>query len=217
MPVRHNAGMVLARDTAMIDHHDKDDATGAEAFDIKAVIKLAEQRHSPLVKAVSSLGKLGDQEPLYLMGFAASFAGVFMGRPGLRSAGLAMVANVAAADLAKQVVKKHVKRTRPERLLEHGLYEAKVGEKKDEKDYNSFPSGHVACTFAAARSIAASFPEARPGGAVATTIIAVARLVKGAHWPMDVLGGLLVGWAASKITSALIERSFSKPEAQVGR
>ncbi|RYG95783.1 MAG: phosphatase PAP2 family protein, partial [Alphaproteobacteria bacterium] len=199
----------------MIDSRNKDDAIGAEAIDIQAGIKLAEKRHSPFVKVVSSLGKLGDQEPLYLMGFAASLVGVFMGRASLRNAGLAMVANVAAADLAKQLVKKHVKRTRPQRLLDHGHYEAKVGEKKDEKDYNSFPSGHVACTFAAARLIAHSFPQARPGGAVATTMIAVARLVKGAHWPMDVLGGLVVGWAASKITSALIERSFLKSEAQV--
>ncbi|RYD37408.1 MAG: phosphatase PAP2 family protein, partial [Verrucomicrobiaceae bacterium] len=75
--------------------------------------------------------------------------------------------------------------------------------------YQSFPSGHVACTLAAACAVGSVYPQTRGAGAVATGVIAVARLVKGAHWPLDILGGLAVGAVASSFVAGLFKMQGS--------
>lgn len=183
----------------------QENITAAEVADIKVGEKLARHREKPWAKRLDAIGKLGDQEPLYAMGFATLAIGLVLRDPKLRLAGVSIVAHVAAADLAKQAVKGMVKRTRPHKLLEEGHYEAEVGEAVDEKPYQSFPSGHVACTLAAAQALGRVYPSAKGSGMVATGVIALARMVKGAHWPMDILGGFLIGGMASAFVGALLK------------
>lgn len=199
-------------ENSAIDHREdvaEQPATKAEEVDIEIGRKLAAKRDRPWARKLDAIGKLGDQEPLYAMGFATLVAGVLIRDPRLRLAGVSVVAQVAAADLAKQAVKGVVKRTRPHKLLDDGHYEAGVGDAVDEKPYQSFPSGHVACTLAAACAAGSVYPQTRGAGAVATGVIAVARMVKGAHWPLDILGGVVVGAVASTFVAGLFKMQGS--------
>ncbi|MGW5672529.1 flippase-like domain-containing protein [Micromonospora sp. NPDC003776] len=68
-----------------------------------------------------------------------------------------------------------------------------------------YPSGHVAVATALAAVLAPALPH-RVRGLVWLTVgaVAVARVYVGAHLPVDVLGGFLVGWFAASLTRVLV-------------
>ncbi|HEY9216723.1 MAG TPA: phosphatase PAP2 family protein, partial [Phenylobacterium sp.] len=132
-------------------------APQVEKLDIEVGERLARKRNRPGVKAVAKAGKLGDQEPLYALSAVVCAAGLFTHRPRLAEMGLRMGLAVGAADLMKSALKKTVTRTRPHILLDEGRYEAEPGG-SDEKPEQSFPSGHMACTTAAALAAGRLYP-----------------------------------------------------------
>ena len=120
-----------------------------------------------------------------------------------------MLAAVAAADAGKSLTKRLVKRTRPHVLLEQGRYEAEAGG-SERKPEQSFPSGHVAGSVAASRAVTRIFPELRPWPEVAATALAVTRVLKGAHWPLDLMAGAAIGVVAEAATSGLLGLLFRR-------
>jgi glycosyltransferase 2 family protein len=103
-----------------------------------------------------------------------------------------------AAYLLAQLVKAVVERGRPEALIPgvilRGVAQAGLG----------FPSGHAAV--AAALATAAAPHLGRRGRRLAWAIallVAAARLYVGAHLPIDVLGGIGIGWAVGAATHLL--------------
>ena len=72
--------------------------------------------------------------------------------------------------------------------------------------FPSFPSGHVAVTTAIVTSAAALVPRLRVPLWVYAALIAVTRISYGAHFPTDVLSGLVLGYLAGHVTVALVER-----------
>ncbi|PWR06291.1 phosphoesterase PA-phosphatase [Micromonospora sicca] len=68
-----------------------------------------------------------------------------------------------------------------------------------------YPSGHVSVVTALAVVLAPALP-ARPRGLVWLAVAAVgtARIYVGAHLPVDVLGGFLVGWLAASLTRLIV-------------
>jgi membrane-associated phospholipid phosphatase len=114
-----------------------------------------------------------------------------------------MLAAVAAADLSKRLTKSLVRRTRPHVLLDEGRYETDAGG-SEEKPEQSFPSGHTACSVAAARALSRTYPAAGASAGLAAIAIGVSRIVKGAHWPLDVAGGAVIGLAAEALSAALL-------------
>jgi undecaprenyl-diphosphatase len=60
---------------------------------------------------------------------------------------------------------------------------------------HSFPSGHSTTAFAAATVLAVAFPRFRVPLFVLAALIAWSRVVVGVHYPLDVLGGAVLGVA----------------------
>jgi undecaprenyl-diphosphatase len=60
----------------------------------------------------------------------------------------------------------------------------------------SFPSTHAAAAFAGAFALSRVFPEMRVAFWVLAALVAVARVYVGVHYPLDVIGGAVIGLAA---------------------
>jgi membrane-associated phospholipid phosphatase/predicted MFS family arabinose efflux permease len=71
---------------------------------------------------------------------------------------------------------------------------------------NSFPSGHMAITAALAASAALLLPRLRHALWSYVAAVAVTRVLFGAHFPLDVLAGTMLGVASALLVAAAFER-----------
>jgi len=60
-------------------------------------------------------------------------------------------------------------------------------------DSGSFPSGHAATSFAGATILSFAFPRFAPFLFVLAAAVAWSRVYVGVHYPLDILGGALLG------------------------
>jgi membrane-associated phospholipid phosphatase len=189
----------------MLDNREPSDAAPVQASDLeKADIelgkKLAKHRHHPVAKAAAKAGKIGDQGPLYALSAGLLAVGVSSRDRRLTDTGLSMLAAIATADVAKRLVKSLVHRTRPHVVLEEGRYEADAGGSNN-KHEQSFPSGHMAGAAAVARALARNYPEVGAVAGAAAIGIGMTRIAKGAHWPLDVAAGAVIGLVAEAFSA----------------
>jgi undecaprenyl-diphosphatase len=108
-----------------------------------------------------------------------------------------VVADVAAdllASLGKIVIHRH-------RPLVHQLGPA--------ASTHSFPSGHTATSVACAFVLGSFAPRLRVPLYVLAALIAFSRLYNGDHFPLDVLGGALLGTGVGWAVTALSRRPWS--------
>ena len=106
-------------------------------------------------------------------------------------------ASVVVAYGVKTVLKKAIKEERP-----------------DHSDNKSFPSGHAAIAFAAARSLDKEFRRESIwvpiAGYVAATAVGVERVVSDRHHWYDVVAGAGIGFGAAELTWWLSDKLFGK-------
>lgn len=111
---------------------------------------------------------------------------VITGRP--RATLALFVASLVAWRL-DDVVKEVIERPRPEGLVD-GLVV------REDADGFGFPSGHTAVAFAVAAVLFQVLPARwRWIPFVLASLVAIARLYVGVHWPMDLVGGAALGLA----------------------
>lgn len=70
----------------------------------------------------------------------------------------------------------------------------------------AFPSGHASTAFACATVLAWAFPRLRVPAFVLAAAIAWSRVYVGVHWPLDVLGGALLGALTGSLLVFLAHR-----------
>ena len=70
----------------------------------------------------------------------------------------------------------------------------------------SFPSGHAAIAFAAATMLAVLVPPAAAAFFVLALAIGYSRVYVGVHWPLDVVGGAILGVATALLLLAIARR-----------
>lgn len=103
-----------------------------------------------------------------------------------------------AGALAAQVLKRSLSRARPTSAI-HG-FEALA----EDPDAFSFPSGHTTAAFAVAVAVAGEPRCAGPLALLLATGIGLSRVYLGAHYPLDVVVGGLLGAAAGAGTRLLV-------------
>jgi len=144
----------------------------------------------PLIDQIGDAGnRLGDGLTLVLISLGIGAVGFRLAWPSWKSACIHTLLAHGVAGLFTQILKHTIGRPRP-RLM--------VGQDWDmapsfEKGFDSFPSGHTTASFAVATVLAHYFPTGKIVWFGLAAFVGTCRVIKGSHFPTDVLGGLLVG------------------------
>ncbi|MEO8044690.1 MAG: phosphatase PAP2 family protein [Spartobacteria bacterium] len=195
---------------------DSDDLAAApelEKADVELGKELGKRRQHPAVKAASKFGKLGDQGPLYALSAGLLTIGLLTRNRRLSGSALSMFGAIALADRAKCGLKAIVHRTRPNVMEEEGIYRRGAGGSED-KGEQSFPSGHTAGSVAVARALSRHYPAVGATAGVAALFIALSRVAKGSHWPLDIVAGAVIGFASEAVATNVIEQGLKVAEEQ---
>lgn len=81
-----------------------------------------------------------------------------------------------------------------------------------EATLDSFPSGHATLAFALAFVV---FKQDRDWGIaflILATIVAIGRVFTGLHFPLDIIGGAILGWLGAWIVHRIEHRQWGKVE-----
>ena len=174
--------------------------TAAEAKVVKAVAPRGRRQ----AKLVEATGQLGDQPELRTISAVVVAAGLFAANRRLVRAGVRMLLAHEIATLAKDVIKRHIDRTRPHSATNHSERKVKPG-RHTAKTETSFPSGHSAGAVAVARALGREYPRAEPPALAAAAVVAAMQVPRLNHYPSDVAAGAVLG-IASELAADLVMR-----------
>ena len=113
---------------------------------------------------------------------------------------LAIVAADGIADLLARAIKSVVDVQRP--AFRYAEPKALVHVPHD----HSFPSGHAATSFACATTLALAFPRLAAPLYLLAAAIAYSRVYVGVHYPLDVVGGAIIGVVTALLLLAIARR-----------
>ena len=123
---------------------------------------------------------------------------------------LAVVLGAYLAGTALNVVKLFVQRPRPEEALPD---QALLSHDRTWAEIASFPSGHLIVTAALVTAAVAIVPRLRAPLYAYLAVIALTRITFGAHFPLDVLVGALLGREFAIFALTLVARAHLLPAA----
>ncbi|WP_237479132.1 phosphatase PAP2 family protein [Lichenibacterium dinghuense] len=113
-------------------------------------------------------------------------------------------ATIAASGIAAQAVKHLLGRARP--VLSSGADPFTFHPLSLGNSIASFPSGHTTSAFAAAVALGLVSPRLRPWLLGGAALVGISRVVVGAHYPSDVVGGAALGSLAAVAVTRICAR-----------
>jgi len=147
--------------------------------------------HVPWLERIGdTAGMVGSGGALVAFSALLLAAGLLHRRPIMRRAGVQSLVAHGLSALLAQVLKHGIGRPRPR------LMHADAGfgwHPSLQVGLDSFPSGHATASFAVATVLAKYFPAVAGMVYGAAGLIGVSRVVRGSHYPTDVLGGVWLG------------------------
>ncbi|MFZ1746761.1 MAG: phosphatase PAP2 family protein [Nitrospirales bacterium] len=144
----------------------------------------------PAIDHIGTIGNhIGDGVTLVLISLGIGAVGFRFGWPTWKSACIHTLLAHGVAGLFTQILKHTIGRPRP-RLKQGQDWEIAPS---FESGWDSFPSGHTTASFAVATVLAYHFPKAKMLWFGLAAFNGTCRVITGAHFPTDVLGGVLVG------------------------
>jgi membrane-associated phospholipid phosphatase/predicted MFS family arabinose efflux permease len=190
------------------------------AWAVAAALPLLAPLDEALFLAVNGLGDgpewlyqaLDPHSRNYMLLAAAATLGVLVTTRRLRFAGGALLAMAFAgvfSDLVLEVIQLGVDRPRPEEALgaeaarSHGRHWSHIP---------SFPSGHLIVTTALVAAAVTMAPLLRAPAFAYLAAIAVTRITFGAHFPLDVVLGTIVGWQVGLFSVAVMRTTGLLPQ-----
>jgi membrane-associated phospholipid phosphatase len=127
---------------------------------------------------------------------------------------LGMVLAAYLAGAAIEVIKLFVERARPEEVLGSQVL---LAEGRSWGHLASYPSGHLIVTVAMASAAAAALPSLRWPLFAYVVMIALTRVLFGAHFPIDVLVGAVMGYELGVFATRLMASARLLPaQAEAG-
>jgi undecaprenyl-diphosphatase len=123
---------------------------------------------------------------------------VFMDRSRTRGAAVVLLALTLAFAVTDLAIKPVVARARP--------FEGSVATRViDRRPLTySFPSGHAASSVAAALTLSRLWPAGRLVLWSLATLVGLSRIYVGVHYPLDVVGGAMLGLACAVVANRLL-------------
>jgi undecaprenyl-diphosphatase len=161
------------------------------SFDERVFRSIGSYRPRGLVRAMRTLTHLGNAESWIAIGLFL----ICCGGQALRY-GLLLGTGALLATLVSQVVKRACCRPRPSISGFVALIE--------DPDAFSFPSGHSAAAFAVAIALAGQGAGLGPLAFVLAGAIGFSRVYLGAHYPLDVAAGAVIGVACGGLARVLV-------------
>jgi membrane-associated phospholipid phosphatase/predicted MFS family arabinose efflux permease len=190
------------------------------AWSVAAALPLLAYSDERLFVAINGLGDgpewlyqaLDPHSRNYLLLAGAATLAVLVATRRLRFAAGALLTMAFAgvfSDLVLEVVQLAIDRPRPEEAL--GV-EALRSHGRHWSHIPSFPSGHLIVTTALVTAAAAMAPLLRIPAFAYLAAIAVTRITFGAHFPLDVVVGTIVGWQIGLFSVALTRAAALLPQ-----
>jgi len=168
------------------------------ALDRGMLLRFGRIESALLLRLMRTLTRLGDTESWGVAGLALGAAG---------GEGLHLMLRLATAALlattVSQVLKRLACRPRPSTA---GL--AGFSPRVDSPDEFSFPSGHTSVAFAVAVALAGTVPLVGTTCLLLAAGIGASRVYLGAHYPLDVAAGVLIGLGCGFAARLLVDWSF---------
>ena len=115
---------------------------------------------------------------------------------------------IILAEAAAAVLKIAVGRMRP--LMFEALAVTGFSPFSLSDTYHSFPSGHAAAAFAFFVSVGLMNPKCKPLTWTLAVLVALSRIISGAHWPSDVIAGAFIGMLAADLAVYIRQSGFVK-------
>jgi membrane-associated phospholipid phosphatase len=183
--------------------HRLEQEKGLARADLAVAAAATEAGRSKAVRPLTWLGEWADQPPLMAGSLALAGIGAVRVDDRMRRAGLRALLDVGLAVGAAKVGKKMIGRTRPARLVDQRVHAFHPGGPRTH-DWNSFPSAHSAGGFAAARALGRDYPKLAPQGLSAAVSAGAFKVLRGDHFPSDVVAGLAIGLCAEAVAAAVV-------------